>query len=153
MATTALRAGDRVSLRAYVDHYLGPGQPWWRRTWNALVRPLLAPSFAGFWRSWNPVWGYYLRFWCYRPARRALPRPASVLVTFTASGLAHNLIAVALSRRVNPFVTVWFVLYGAVTVVSDAFGMDTSRLPAPVRLLVNLAYLAGCYLLVSPLLP
>jgi hypothetical protein len=50
-------------------------------------------------------------------------------------------------------VTVWFVLYGTVTVVSDALGMDTSRLPAPVRLVVNLAYLAGCYLLVSPLLP
>jgi hypothetical protein len=125
MATTALHAGGRVSLRAYVDHYLGPGQPWWRQTWNVLVRPLPAPSFAGFWRSWNPVWGYYLRWWCYRPARLVLPR----------------------------LVTVWFVLYGTVTVVSDALGMDTSRLPAPVRLVVNLAYLAGCYLLVSPLLP
>src|SRR4029453_12329922 len=33
-----------VPLRAYVDHYLGPGQPWWRQTWNALVRPLPRPA-------------------------------------------------------------------------------------------------------------
>ena len=37
--------------------------------------------------------------------------------------------------------------------VSDALGMDLSRFPAPARVAVNLAYLAGCYLLVSPLLP
>jgi hypothetical protein len=55
-----------------------------------LVGPLLAPSFAGFWRRWNPVWGYYLLYWCYRPARRVLPRAAAVLVTFAASGLAHT---------------------------------------------------------------
>jgi hypothetical protein len=28
-----------------------------------------------------------------------------------------------------------------------------SRLPAPARVVVNLAYLIGCYKLVSPLLP
>jgi hypothetical protein len=50
---------------------------------------------------------------------------------------------VALSRRVNPFVTVWFTLYGVVAVVSDALGMDLSRFPGPVRVAVNLAYLPG----------
>jgi hypothetical protein len=139
--------------QAYLDHRLGRGRPWRRQTYDVLVGPLLAPSFAGFWRLWNPVWGYYLLYWCYRPARRMLPRAAAVLVTFTASGLAHNLLAVALSRRVNPFVTVWFTLYGVVAVVSDASGMDLSRFPGPARVAVNLAYLVGCYLLVSPLLP
>jgi hypothetical protein len=72
------------------------------------------------------------------------------MVTFTASGLAHNLLATLLSHRFNPFVTVWFVLYGAVTVVSEALHMDLSRLPAWVRIVINLAYLIGCYKLVSP---
>lgn len=31
--------------------------------------------------------------------------------------------------------------------------MDLSRLPAPARMVVNLAYLVGCYKLVSPILP
>ena len=49
--------------------------------------------------------------------------------------------------------TVWFMVYGAVTVASEALHMDLSRLPAPARVVVNLAYLIGCYRLVSPLLP
>jgi len=147
------RIRQRIPLRTYLDYRLGRDQPWWRQTYNALVRPLAAPSFTEFWRTWNPVWGYYLSVWCYRPARRVLPHAAAVMVTFTASGLVHNLLAVVLSHRLNPFVTVWFMLYGAITVASEALHLDLSRLPPPVRMIVNLAYLVGCYKLVSPLLP
>jgi hypothetical protein len=38
-------------------------------------------------------------------------------------------------------------------VTSEALHMDLSRLPAPARVVVDLAYLIGCYKLVSPLLP
>jgi hypothetical protein len=41
------------------------------------------------------------------------------------------------------------MLYGVVTVASEALHMDLSRLPVPVRMVVNLAYLIGCYKLVS----
>jgi hypothetical protein len=151
--TVAARSHHRIPLRTYVDYRLGGDQPWWRQSYNVLARPLTAPSFAAFWRHWNPVWSYHLYYWCYKPARRVLPHPAAVMATFTASGLAHNLLAVAVSHRLNPFVTVWFVLYGAVTVASEALHMDLSRFPAPVRIVVNLAYLIGCYKLISPLLP
>jgi D-alanyl-lipoteichoic acid acyltransferase DltB (MBOAT superfamily) len=147
------RTRHRIPLQTYLDYRLGRNQPWWRQTYNVLVRPLAAPSLAEFWRTWNPVWGYYLAAWFYRPARRALPHPAAVMVTFTVSGLVHNLLAALLSHRLNPFVTVWFMLYGVVMVASEALHMDLSRLPAPARILVNLAYLIGCYKLVSPLLP
>jgi hypothetical protein len=83
--------------------------------YNVLVRPLAAPSPAEFWRPWNPVWGYVLAVWCYRPARRVLSHAAAVMVTFTA--------------------------------------VDLSRLPAPARVVVNLAYLIGCYRLAVLLLP
>jgi hypothetical protein len=144
---------QRIPLRTYVDHRLGRGQPWWRQAYNLVARPLTAPSFAALWRAWNPVWGYFLSYWVYKPARRVLPHPAAVVVTFTASGLAHNLLAVLLSHRVNPFVTVWFVFYGEVVVVSEALRMDLSRLPPPARVVVNLVYLVGCYQLLSPFLP
>jgi hypothetical protein len=147
------RSHHRLPLRTYLDYRLGRSQPWWRQTYNVLVRPLAAPSLAELWRTWNPLWGYYLTVWCYRPARRVLPYPAAAMVTFTASGLVHNLLAALLSHRLNPFVTVWFMLYGAVTVASEALHMDLSRLPPPARMVVNLAYLVGCYELVSPLLP
>ena len=156
MATATQPAGrsrHRIRLRTYLDYRLGRNQPWWRQTYNVLVQPLAAPSLAEFWRTWNPVWSYYLAAWCYRPVRRVLPHAVAVMVTFTASGLAHNLPAALLSHRLNPFVTVWFMVYGAVTVASEALHMDLSRLPAPARVVVNLAYLIGCYQLVSPLSP
>jgi MBOAT, membrane-bound O-acyltransferase family len=152
-AQTARHTHHRIPLRTYVDYRLGRDEPWWRQSLNVLVRPLTAASFAGFWRSWNPVWGYYLSYWFYKPARRVLPHLAAVMVTFTASGLAHNLLATLVSHRFNPFVTGLFMLYGAVTVVSEAGHMDLSRLPEAVRVVINLAYLIGCYELVSPLLP
>jgi D-alanyl-lipoteichoic acid acyltransferase DltB (MBOAT superfamily) len=147
------RTRHRIPLHTYLDYRLGRNRPWWRQTYNVLVRPLAAPSLAEFWRTWNPVWGYYLSVWCYRPVRRMLPHAVAVMVTFTVSGLVHNLLAALLSHRLNPFVTVWFMLYGVVMVASEALHMDLSRLPAPARILVNLAYLIGCYKLVSPLLP
>ena len=58
MTGVQLVAGSRrhrVPLRTYLDYRLGRGQPWWRQTYNVLVRPLTAPSFAEFWRQWNPV--------------------------------------------------------------------------------------------------
>jgi hypothetical protein len=63
----------------------------------------------------------------------------------------RNGIAAAADR--DPLVTVWFMLYRAVTVASEALHMDLSQLPAPARMVANLAYLIGCYKLVSPLLP
>jgi MBOAT, membrane-bound O-acyltransferase family len=142
----------RIPLRTYVDYRLGRDRPWWRQSYEVVVGPLLAPSFSAFWRAWNPVWGYYLYYWVYEPARRLLPRPVAMLVTFAASGVAHNLIAVLLSGRLDPSVTAWFVLYGAVAVAGEALHMDLSRLPWPARAAVNMAYLVGCYQLVSPFL-
>ena len=45
--------------------------------------------------------------------------------------------------------TVWFMVYGAVTLGSEALHMDLSRWPAPARLMVNLVYLVGGYALGS----
>jgi hypothetical protein len=102
------RTHHRIPLQTYLDVRLGRNQPWWRQTDNVLVRPLAAPSLAEFWRRWNPVWGFFLSTWVYRPARRVLPHPAAVMATFMASGLVHNLLAAVLSHCLNPFVTVWF---------------------------------------------
>ena len=40
-----------------------------------------------FWRLWNPIFGYVLIFFVYRPLRRRMPRPVAVYRTFLTSGL------------------------------------------------------------------
>ena len=77
---------QRIPLRTYLDYRLGRNQRWWRQIYNVVVRPLAAPSFAEFWRTWNPVWGYYLSVWYYRPARRVLPHAAAVMIPSPPAG-------------------------------------------------------------------
>jgi hypothetical protein len=89
----------------------------------------------------------------YRPARPVLPHAAAAMVTFTASGLAHNLPGRPPEPSSQPVRDgVAHPLRGG-HVASEALHMDLSRLPAPARVVVNLAYLIGCYKLVGPLLP
>src|SRR5215207_840968 len=86
---------------------------------NRFVRPLCASSFSKFWNYWNPVYGYVLLFYMYRPARRFLPRPVAVFLTFLASGfLLHDLpfnisADIYRSRLAVPSVTILFAIFGA----------------------------------------
>jgi hypothetical protein len=45
------RTHHRIALQAYLDVRLDRDQPWWRHSYNVLVRPLGAPWLAEFWRS------------------------------------------------------------------------------------------------------
>ncbi len=118
-----------------------------RTAWfNFFIRPFGARSFAEFWRLWNPVYGYFLSYYVYRPLTRIFPRPAAILLTFVAAGfLLHDLPAWLATRRVlPPGATIAFVLFGIGAIVSDWLGMDLGSWPTWLRALVNVAYLAGC---------
>ena len=115
-----------------------------------LVRTFGAPSFDQFWRYWNPVYGY-LYYRCYRPLRRFFPRAVCVLLTFAASGfLLHDLpfgwwIRLIRSIETVPFVTLWFCLMGALTLVSRALGWNMSSLPMWVRVTLNSLGIVGTF--------
>lgn len=135
----------RLTFRQYLDHRLGKrgGRERW---FNFFIRPFGARSFAEFWRLWNPVYGYFLAYFVYRPLARWTPRPLATLITFLACGfLLHDVPAWVFSRRVlPPGGTIAFLLFGVVAVASEALGMDLSSWPAWGRAVTNLAYLLGC---------
>jgi hypothetical protein len=54
-----------------------------------LVRSFGADSFHEFWRYWNPVYGYYLHYKCYKPLQKYFPRYMCVILTFAASGFFY----------------------------------------------------------------
>jgi hypothetical protein len=80
-----------ISLREYVTYRLGSNSSaqlgnWLKSSWGA-------SSFAEFWRYFNPVYGYVLYYYSYRPLRRALQRPAAMWLTFVVCGfLLHDLV-------------------------------------------------------------
>jgi len=113
---------------------------------NFFIKPLGASSFAGFWRAWNPVYGYFLYYYSYRPLAVFLPRAAAMLFTFVVCGFVlHDLPAWALTTRVlPPGATIVFILFGLGAVLGEAFHMDLSRYPLLARAGFNIVYLAGC---------
>jgi hypothetical protein len=107
-----------------------------------------ARSFADFWRLWNPVYGYVLLFFVYRPLRQRLPRPAAVYLTFLVSGfLLHDLPFslsgdLARGQVAFPAVTLLFAVFGALALLSEALRLDLARYPWWLRAASNLAWLA-----------
>ncbi len=142
-------ARERPSLGHYVTWRVGQGSQW-SQLWNLLVRPFGARSFSAFWRQWNPLYGYYLYYWCYKPLSRHIARPVAELVTFAASGFfLHDVLIFAATRRIfPPFITIWFVLMGAIAIAADALRTDLGRLPFAVRVAANVTYLASTFALV-----
>ncbi len=140
-----MRAAGKPGVRRYLEYRLGReggGKAWF----NFFIRPFGAASFAQFWRLWNPLYGYFLYYYAYRPLSRRLPRGVAVLVTFILCGfLLHDLPAWLVLRRVlPPGATITFVLFGLGVVASEALGMDLSRWPVAGRAVVNVAYLLAC---------
>jgi hypothetical protein len=112
---------------------------------NFFVRPLKAPSFSAFWRAWNPPLGYVLLFFIYRPARRYLPPRVARYVVFLVSGLLHDVIANGgdlLRGQVDVSVTLLFAIFGVLTLVTEAVGMNLSQRPGWRRVSANVLLLA-----------
>jgi len=137
-----------MGLAEYVTYRLGrtPGE----QARSFLGRPFGARSLADFWRYWNPVWGYFLLFYCYRPLRARLPRAAAAWGTFVACGLSHDLPfavpAYLTTGRLPLFtLTAFFALVGGLVVVTERLRLRFTRLPVAVRWLLHGAVLFGCY--------
>ncbi len=122
------------TLKQFIELRLGKQTSPMNMLKEMLMRSFGAPSFHEFWRYWNPVYGYYLHYKCYKPLRRYLPRYVCVILTFAASGFfLHDLPFGWWIRFIRffqtgdfplPFVTVWFSLMGLITLVTRALKVD-----------------------------
>lgn len=111
---------------------------------NMLSRSFGASSFAGFWRYWNPIFGYALARYVHSPLLRVLPRPPAVIMTFALCGAVHDLVTTLVRGSVAFLFTPWFALLGTGVVVGTAAGMDLSERPWWLRAVVHTGYLVAC---------
>ena len=114
---------------------------------NMLRRSLGAGSFAGFWRHWNPVWGYGLARYVQSPLLLIVPPAAAIIVTFAVCGALHDLVIIVVRGSPTLFFTPWFILLGVGVVLGQLVGIDLSSQPWPIRALANLIYLGICLVL------
>lgn len=108
-----------------------------------------APSFRAFWRHWDPLYGYLLRYYCYLPLRRIFPDSLSLVITFAISGfLLHDLVIWGVvGHPLFPVVTFAFVLLAGLVLVSSAVGLSLRKFSPSQRAIAHATALLGSFML------
>lgn len=109
-----------------------------------LQRSFGARSFAGFWRHWNPVFGYYLGSYIFVPLKRFLPPAVALVLTFIVTGIIHDVVTMMVRRDFAFLFTPWFLILGLGVVLSNLIEMDIEPLPWSLRAITHATYLGVC---------
>lgn len=136
-------ARRRVPYSVYARRRLGNASNEWEGIRTMFRRSFTAPTLAGFWRQWNPVFSYYLYYGCYRPLSRFLPRALALLLTFMASGAVHDFFATLARWRLSLTFTLIFALFGLLVIGSEGLGIRFGWAPPWLRVLIHSVALLG----------
>lgn len=82
-----------------------------------LNRAFTARCFGRFWQIWNPLFGFYLQLWLYRPLQRRFPQSLALWLTFVGNGMLHDAVTMLVRQDVALFFTPWFALMGAYVLI------------------------------------
>ena len=111
---------------------------------NMFYRSLGAGSFALFWSYWNPIFGYYLGKYVFKPFKNVLPSAISVILTFIICGALHDAVTTAVRGSLAIFFTPWFFFMSIGVVINKAVQLNYSGFPWLGRAAINLTYIGSC---------
>ena len=130
-------------LSAYVERRNGV-QLGSRGSLTAMLRRSLgADTLAGFWRYWNPIWGYYLAKYVNAPLRRLMPPALAVIATFVVSGAIHDVAITAVRRSPTFLFLPWFGIVGLTVVLGSRLRLRYRFTAWAVRAAINIAFVVG----------
>ena len=135
---------QRISLREYVRRRNGVPLGASGSMGNMLRRSFGSGTFGGFWRYWNPIFGYGLGRYVYSPLQKFIPAWGALVLTFVVCGMLHDLVSMMAGGKVAFLFTPWFFLLGCGVVLGDLVGADYSDRMFAIRVGVNLSYLSLC---------
>ncbi len=141
---------QKLTLGAYVQKRNGVPMSAPGSLRNNLSRAFGASSFAAFWRSWNPIFGYYLARFIFIPLKLWLPSSLALLLTFALSGLLHDMVTMLVSAEFRLFFTPWFMLMAAWLLLSERLKLQYGVLPWWGRMSLNLLQIITTFALVWP---
>ncbi|MBS1516661.1 MAG: acyltransferase [Bacteroidetes bacterium] len=119
---------------------------------NNLYRSLGAKNFSVFWNYWNPVFGYYLGMYVFKPIKKFFPSSAAIIFTFVICGMFHDIIISVVRGKISVFFTLWFLIMGTGVLINRYFRYDLSERKWILRALMNLGIVISCLLLTIYLL-
>ncbi len=111
---------------------------------NMLHRSLGAGKFSVFWKHWNPIWGYYLGKYIFKPLKLVFPPTLSLIITFVLCGFIHDLVIMLLKWQFTLLLTPWFFFMSLCVVLGDYLKLDYSKIPWIARALVNVIIISAC---------
>jgi len=109
-----------------------------------LSHSLGAGKFSIFWQYWNPIWGYYLGIYIFKPLKLFLPQALSLIITFVVCGFIHDLVIMLLKWKFTLLLTPWFLFMGLSVILSESAKIDYSKLPWIARATINIIIISGC---------
>lgn len=111
---------------------------------NMMIRSLGAGKFSRFWQYWNPIWGYYLGKYIFKPLKTIFPPAVSLLLTFTFCGFLHDAAIMLIRWNFELLLTPWFLLMGICVVLGDFAKIDYSKFTWLIRASINILIISGC---------
>lgn len=136
-----------ISLRQYVKRRNGVALGGSGSLQNMLQRSFGARSFAGFWRYWNPIFGYYLGKYVYSPTSRFAPRWLALMFTFLICGGLHDIVTFLYRGHTQFLFTLWFFFFSIGVLIGEKMKMNMVQRPFWFRGAVHLIYLSICFIL------
>ncbi len=111
---------------------------------NMLYRSFGAASFAGFWRYWNPIFGYYLHKYIFLPLRHVMPRWIALVLTFLFCGALHDSVTYIVRGTTALLFTTMFLFFSIGILMSALARFNMSKMSWFIRAIVNFSYVATC---------
>lgn len=139
----------RLTLSEYVERRNGVPLGARGSLARMLHRSLGAATFAGFWRYWNPIWGYYLSRYVNVPLRRIMPAAPAAIATFAASGAIHDAAVSVVTGSMTFLFAPWFAVLGLMVVAFTRAGLRYEYRTWPVRAAINIALIVGALAVVT----
>jgi len=133
-----LSSSFNLTLGQYIRRRNGVPMGADRSLRNMLHRSIGAKNFATFWMYWNPIFGYFLGKYIFKPLRRLFPTHLALLATFISCGLIHDFVTTIARGDISLFFTQWFLLMGLWVIISNILRQDFSNETWIIRAIMNI---------------
>ncbi len=116
---------------------------------NNLYRSLGAKNFTTFWNYWNPIFGYYLGKFIFKPLKRIFPVSISLIFTFIFSGMIHDVVTSSLiwiffNGKVSLFFTTWFLFMSFAVLLTKYLKHNFSNQSWIIRTVISSSIICVC---------
>ena len=114
---------------------------------NNLYRSFGSINFSTFWNYWNPIFGYYLGKFIFKPIKKIFSVGISLLFTFIICELIHDIVTTIFREKISFFFSIWFLLLGLAVLLTRTLKLNFSKRVWIIRAFINLSIISTCLVL------